>query len=68
MPLRFSQLSDPTWDIGVLHLGEPVGLQLGWLAVADLTGSQVIDRQTLFNRALWLTAAPEQKALPNGAS
>ncbi len=41
MPRRYTQLSDSTWDLGVLHLGEAVGLELGWLAVADLDGPQV---------------------------
>ena len=41
MPRRYAQLSDATWDLGVLHLGEAVGLELGWLAVADLDGPQV---------------------------
>ena len=41
VPRRFSQLSDAMWDIGVLLLGEAVGLELGWLGVADLTGHQV---------------------------
>ncbi len=42
VPRRFSQLSDATWDIGVLLLSEAVGLELGWLSVADLTGPQVL--------------------------
>ncbi len=42
VPRRFSQLSDATWDVGVLLLGEAVGLELGWLGVADLTGPQVL--------------------------
>ena len=57
MPRRFSQLADATWDVGVLLLTEAVGLELGWLGVADLAGPQV--RLTLAP-TLSSTLAPTQ--------
>ena len=50
VPRRFSQLSDATWDVGVLLLGEAVGLELGWLGVADLAGPQVMRLRVVVDR------------------